>query len=114
MPKRKHPSIKKTRISITISEDEYNQWTKADHHQNLSMFIRDAVNEYVKFQEPSKKASLSELYLGHQIALLDIQKKLERLEKIEGELVDIGAALAKFDLLEYDPNTETWEPKNRK
>jgi hypothetical protein len=111
MTKKSQHKIK--RISITITEEEYEQWKKADSMQNLSSFIREAVNEYVKIQEPSKKTSLSDLYLEHQIALMDIQKKLGKLEKIEGELVDIGAALAKFDLLEYDQTNETWEPKKK-
>jgi hypothetical protein len=89
-----------TRISITISEDDLKIWQKEAKNMTLSAFIREAVNEYIKIQEPSKRNSLFDLYLEQRDSFRHIKEKLESLEDIEGELVDLEEAMAKYNMID--------------
>ena len=83
---------------------------------SLSSFIRDAVNEYIKIQEPNKKETLFDLFLEQREKFNQIHNKLTRLENIEGEIIDLATAMAKFDmvdLVERD-GQYVWEAKTKK
>ncbi len=100
------------RISITLSKEEYNRWISFNYDGNLSKFIRDAVNEYIKIQKPENQQTVFDLFLNQQIELKKIKDKLDHLDKIEGDLIDITAALAKFDMI--DIYEDQWEIKKKK
>ncbi len=97
MPKK----VKKSRrISITVSDDELYQWEAANYGDSLSAFIRKAVNEYIKIQEPQRERSIFDAFLDQQTGIRDIKASLTH---IENDLFDITASLARKNIL---PETE--------
>ena len=105
----------KNRVSITVSKEELERWEAANNRESLSAFIRDAVNEYVKIQEPKKQNTLFDLFLEQRAQFKTIQEKLERLESIEGDIIDLSAAMAKFDfIVPVERNGEwVWDIKKK-
>jgi metal-responsive CopG/Arc/MetJ family transcriptional regulator len=104
------------RISITVPAEELEKWQSFSRKTSLSAFIREAVNEYVKIQEPNKKTTVFDLFLEQRSNFQQIHEELTRLENIEGNIVDIAAAMAKFDmidLVEHD-GQYSWEVKKKK
>ena len=99
------------RISISVSEEELAIWSKINHRESLSAFIREAVNEYVKIQTPERKMSILDLILEQRSDFSNIREKLSRLERIEGELIDLTADLAKFDMIDIVEGQ--WEIKRK-
>ncbi|UYP47405.1 hypothetical protein NEF87_003690 [Candidatus Lokiarchaeum ossiferum] len=99
------------RISITVSEKELTLWNEVNPRESLSAFIREAVNEYVKIQTPEQKMSLFDFFLKQNDEFSQIKKKLIHLERIEGELIDLTAAMAKFDMI--DIVGDQWEIKKK-
>ncbi len=102
---------KTRRISITVSEEELTHWSHVNPRESLSAFIREAVNEYVKIQTPERKMSLFDFFLKQNDEFSQIKKKLLHLERIEGELIDLTAAMAKFDMI--DIIDDQWEIKKK-
>lgn len=82
------------RITITVSPEEKEIWEKANKRDSLSDFIREAVNEYVKLLEPNQQTTITELILEQK----------SRLERIEGDLLDIFAAMAQSRIIKPDVN----------
>ena len=91
-----HQAKKSKRISITISEDELYRWEAVNYENSLSAFIRKAVNEYIKIQEPEKERSIFDVFLDQQTGIRDIKNSLVQ---IENDLFDITATLAQKNIL---------------
>lgn len=95
-------SMTKTkRISITASAEELNLWNKMRGNNSLSAFIREAANEFSKIQKPERQMSLFDFFL----------KQNDELSQIKGELIDITAAMAKFEMI--DIKDDQWEIKRK-
>jgi len=86
---------KSRRISITVPEDDLELWERADSRKNLSAFIREAVNEYIKIQDPDRKRTIFDLFIEQRQGLEQIFQKLGR---IEGDLFEVTAAMAQKDI----------------
>jgi len=84
-------STKSKRISLSLSEEELSKWSFFNTRESLSAFIREAVNFYIQTLE-NEKADLKPL---HEI----IDKNHAQIEKIEGDLLEIQAVLAKHNIL---------------
>jgi len=84
------------RISITVSNEELEQWIQADKRANLSAFIREAVNEYVKIQEPARRRTVFDLFVEQRQGLDQIYQALGRMES---DLFEITAAIAQKDII---------------
>ena len=54
-----------------------------------------------------------ELFFEQQTQNRAIQEKLKGIERIEGDLIDITAALAKFELIDYDSDNNEWKIKRK-
>ena len=93
-------AIKSRRISITVSEEDLYQWEAVNYENSLSAFIRKAVNEYIKIQEPKRERSIFDVFLDQQTGIRDIKASLTHIEK---DLFDITASLAQKNIL---PETE--------
>ncbi|MHA1619342.1 MAG: hypothetical protein ACTSVZ_08665, partial [Promethearchaeota archaeon] len=87
---------KNKRISLTASEDELFRWEAANYEGNLSAFIRKAVNEYVKIQDPEKERSMFDVFLDQQTGIREIK---ESLIQIENDLFEITASMARKNIL---------------
>jgi len=98
MTYQRNQPTKSKRISFTLSEEEFEHWTDANTRESFSAFIRDAVNNYITIQEnePNDLRPLQDT----------IQKNHARIEKIEGDLLEIQAVLAKHNIL---LETDVWE-----
>ena len=88
----KNNRIKK-RISLAISEGELIKWELNNKRDSLSAFIREAVNEYIKIRNPGQYSNLMDELLQQN------SKQSERIEKIERDLIEIRAAIAKRDII---------------
>jgi hypothetical protein len=110
---KKSPQKNTQRISITVPESELQVWKLSNNRESLSAFIRDAVNEYVKIQKPDNKTSLYDLFIEQKSQYRDIQQKLTRLERIEGDILDLSAAMAELDMIvpEVREGKIFWEKK---
>lgn len=86
---------KNCRISITISQEDLDKWDQYNSYESLSAFIRNAVNDYIKIQDPKKKQTFFDLFLEQQSGMRDIK---ESLTNIEGDLFEITASLAKKNI----------------
>ena len=79
------------RISLTLSEEELAHWSFFNTQANLSAFIREAVNSYITSRE-NEAADLKSIRE-------DLSKNHSRMDKIEGDLLEIQAELAKHNIL---------------
>ena len=104
------------RISITVSEDDLEKWKAVNKRDTLSAFIREAVNEYVKIQEPARQVSVFDVFLEQKDQFRQIQDKLTSLAKIEGDLIDLTAAMARLDFVVPVKKEDgyVWESKSEK
>ena len=89
------------RISISLSKRDLELWTSTKGDLSLSAFVRKAVNEYIKIQEPGMQSTIFDLIVNQRI----------QFEKIENDLLDITAALARVDLIDFDPAKNEWKIK---
>ncbi|WP_371802941.1 hypothetical protein [Candidatus Lokiarchaeum ossiferum] len=89
------------RISISVSDEELAHWNQIKGNYTLSAFIREAVNEFAKIQKPERQMSLFDFFL----------KQNDELSQIKGELIDITAAMAKFEMI--DIKDDQWEIKRK-
>ncbi len=88
----KNNRIKK-RISLAISEEELTKWELNNKRESLSAFIREAVNEYIKIRNPGQYSNLMDELLQQNI------EQSDHIEKIERDLIEIRAAIAKKDII---------------
>ena len=88
----KNNRIKK-RISLAISEEDLTKWELNNKRESLSAFIREAVNEYIKIRNPGQYSNLMDEILQQNSKLSD------HIEKIERDLIEIRAAIAKKDII---------------
>ncbi len=88
----KNNRIKK-RISLAISEEDLTKWELNNKRESLSAFIREAVNEYIKIRNPGQYSNLMDELLQQNSKLSD------HIEKIEQDLIEIRAAIAKKDII---------------
>ncbi len=79
----------KKRISLAISEEELNKWELNNRRESLSAFIREAVNEYIKIRNPGQYSNLMDELLQQNF------EQSDHIEKIERDLIEIRAAIAK-------------------
>ena len=95
----KNNRIKK-RISLAISEEELTKWELNNKRDSLSAFIREAVNEYIKIRNPGQYSNLMDELLQQN------SEQSDHIEKIERDLIEIRAAIAKKDII---PDTDEME-----
>ena len=88
----KNNRIKK-RISLAISEEELTKWELNNKRESLSAFIREAVNEYIKIRNPGQYSNLMDELLQQNV------EQSDHIEKIERDLIEIRAAIAKKDII---------------
>jgi len=88
----KNNRIKK-RISLAISEEELTKWELNNKRDSLSAFIREAVNEYIKIRNPGQYSNLMDELLQQN------SEQSDHIEKIERDLIEIRAAIAKKDII---------------
>ena len=91
MTYQRNQPTKSKRISLTLSEEELTQWGFFNTRESLSAFIREAVNFYIQTLE-KEQADLKPMQDT-------IDKNHTRIEKIEGDLLEIQAVLAKHNIL---------------
>ena len=84
-------TIKNKRISICLSIDEFDKWRYYNTRENLSAFVRMAVNDFISKQ----KSKLKEDFDLHS----KIDQNLYNIQKIEEDLLEIQVALAKNDII---------------
>ena len=89
----------KRRISLAISDEEFNKWNLYDKRENLSAFIREAVNEYIKIRDPGQYSNLMDIMYKQKQLLQHHSEHAEHIEKIERDLIEIRAAIAKKDII---------------
>ncbi|MHA1720246.1 MAG: hypothetical protein ACTSWX_10390 [Promethearchaeota archaeon] len=89
----------KKRISLAISEDELNLWELSNNRESLSAFIREAVNEYIKIRNPRQYSNLLDIIYEQRQLIEQYQEQAEHIEKIERDLIEIQAAIAKKDII---------------
>ena len=83
----------KKRISLAISEEELTKWELNNNRESLSAFIREAVNEYIKIRNPGQFSNLMDELLQQN------SEQSDHIEKIERDLIEIRAAIAKKDII---------------
>ncbi|QEE15461.1 hypothetical protein DSAG12_01287 [Promethearchaeum syntrophicum] len=83
----------KKRISLAISEEELTRWELNNNRESLSAFIREAVNEYIKIRNPGQYSNLMDELLQQN------SEQSDHIEKIERDLIEIRAAIAKKDII---------------
>ncbi|MHA1474062.1 MAG: hypothetical protein ACTSRX_04910 [Promethearchaeota archaeon] len=92
-------SKNKKRISIALSEEELNKWELNNNRESLSAFIREAVSEYIKIREPKHYSNLLDIIQEQKQLLHQYREQTEHIEKIERDLIEIRAAIAKKDII---------------
>ena len=99
------------RITITVPETDLETWLQLKGDLKMSSFIRTAVNEYIKTMEPGTSSTIFDLILEQKRDFKEIQNKLDRLGRIETDLIDVTAALARFDMIDFDRVKNEWTVK---
>ena len=89
----------KRRISLAISEEELKKWELFNKRESLSAFIREAVNEYIKIRDPGQYSNLMDVMYKQKQLLQHYSEHEEHIEKIERDLIEIRAAIAKKDII---------------
>ena len=89
----------KKRISIAVSDEELNRWELNNNRESLSAFIREAVSEYIKIRSPKQYSNLLEIIQEQKQLLYKFNDQSEHIEKIERDLIEIRAAIAKKDII---------------
>ena len=92
-------NLNKKRISIALSEEELNRWELNNNRESLSAFIREAVSEYIKIREPKQYSNLLDIIQEQKQLLHQYNEQSEHIEKIERDLIEIRAAIAKKDII---------------
>ena len=87
------------RISIALSDEELSNWKLNNYRESLSAFIREAVNEYIKIREPKHISNLLEIIQDQKQLLHQYHEQTDHIEKIERDLIEIRAAIAKKDII---------------
>ena len=70
-----------------------------NYRESLSAFIREAVNEYIKIREPKHISNLLEIIQDQKQLLHQYHEQTDHIEKIERDLIEIRAAIAKKDII---------------
>jgi len=89
----------KRRISIALSDEDLNRWELNNNRESLSAFIREAVSEYIKIREPKQYSNLLDIIQEQKQLLHQYNEQSEHIEKIERDLIEIRAAIAKKDII---------------
>ena len=99
-------NLNKNRISISLSDEELRRWKLNNHRESLSAFIREAVNEFIKFREPKNLSNLLDIIQDQKKLLHQFYNHSENIEKnqrdlieIQRDLIEIRAAIAKKDII---------------
>jgi len=99
-------NLNKNRISISLSDEELIRWKLNNHRESLSAFIREAVNEFIKFREPKNLSNLLDIIQDQKKLLHQFHDHSEYIEKnhgdlieIQRDLIEIRAAIAKKDII---------------
>lgn len=91
--------LNRKRISIALSEEELNRWELNNNRESLSAFIREAVSEYIKIREPKQYSNLLDIIQEQKLLLHQYKDQSDHIEKIERDLIEIRAAIAKKDII---------------
>ncbi|MBA7576383.1 hypothetical protein ES708_18223 [subsurface metagenome] len=62
-------------------------------------FIREAVGEYIKIRDPKQYSNLLDIIQEQKQLLHQYKDQSEHIEKIERDLIEIRAAIAKKDII---------------
>ena len=89
----------KKRISLALSDEELSKWELNNNRESLSAFIREAVNEYIKIRSPKQYSNLLDIIQEQKQLLHQSNDQSEHIEKIERDLIEIRAAIAKKDII---------------
>ena len=95
------------RISISLSEEELDEWNTYRVTDTMSGFIRNAVNEYIKGYQPEDDI-IGQLRIRMEKMEQDFTRKTN---SIEGDLIDLTATMAKFGMIDFDPSSNEWKIK---
>ena len=99
MTEKNKKNLSKRRISIALSDEELNRWELNNNRESLSAFIREAVNEYIKIRDPKQYSNLLDIIQEQKHLLHQYNDQSEHIEKIERDLIEIQAAIAKKDII---------------
>ena len=92
-------NINKRRISIALSDEELSNWEINNNRESLSAFIREAVNEYIKIRDPKQYSNLLDIIQEQKRLLYQFDEHSDHIEKIQRDLLEIRAAIAKKDII---------------